>query len=67
MVTLTLYCQLPGAKRPSRVFQAPLSPNQAMGVLGEALNAWAAVSVAPRVVLESGNVARIVRIGEDRS
>ena len=63
MITLALYCRLPGAQFPSRVFQAPVGPHQAMGVLGEAINAWASAAASPRVVLESGNVARIGRIG----
>ena len=67
MITLALYCQQPGSPCARRVFQAPVGPHQAMGVLADAINAWASAAASPRVVLESGNVARIVRIGEDRS
>ncbi len=62
MITLALYCQLPGAQRPSRVFQAALRPDQAMGVLADALNQWAASARAPRAILEQGNISRIISL-----
>jgi hypothetical protein len=58
MITLALYN---GHKR---VAQWPLSLRQDMDTLGEALNVWIASAGCPRVVLEQGNVARIVRIDQ---
>lgn len=56
MITLALYAG------PKRVAEYPLSPNQVLPPLAEALNAWCATAASPRVVLEQGNAVRIVRL-----
>ena len=56
MITLALYAG------PKRVAEYPLSSNQAWEPLGEALTAWAATAASPRVVLEQGNVVRIIQM-----
>ena len=57
MITLALYAG------PKRVAQWPLSLFQDMDTLGEALNAWCASTDRPRIVLECGNLCRVIRHG----
>ncbi len=61
-MTLTLYSGRPALRRASW----PFDPNQALGPLSEALNAWAATARSPRVVLSEGKVAHLVRLSADK-
>ena len=50
-----------------RVASYPLAAGQDLDALAGALNAWCATASRPGLVLRSGDIARIVRIGELRA
>jgi len=61
VTTLTLYS---GARK---VAEWPIGPNQAWEPLQGALNEWSATARAPRVVLQEGNIAHLIRLPSARS